>query len=183
MAPGDGKPKLLLHVCCGPCASAVIERLVPRFEVHCFWYNPNIQPEAEYQRRRAAMRAVAQAMQVTLIEAERDEASWEEAVAGLEEEPEGGRRCEVCFSYRLRRAAQYAAEHGFAHLATTLPVSPHKNQQLINQLGRQQAQQLGLCFVAEDFRKRGGFQRSLELSEKWGLYRQNYCGCRYSRRK
>ena len=180
MAGADSQPKLLLHVCCGPCATAVIERLLPRFDVLCFWYNPNIQPDDEYQRRLAAMRTVATMSGVELVEAERDEAGWEQAIAGLEREPEGGRRCDVCFDYRLRRAAQYAAEHGCTHLATTLTISPHKNRQAINQVGEDQAKTWGLSFVAGDFRKRGGFQRAAELIKEWHLYRQNYCGCRYS---
>ncbi len=177
------KPKLLLHTCCGPCAGAVIERLVPRFEVHCLWYNPNIQPQAEYQRRLEAMRTVAEAMDVPLIEAERDEAEWEEAIAGLEEEPEGGRRCAVCFHYRLARTAQYAVGHGFTHIATSLGVGPHKNIEAINGIGRRQADGRELDFVDENFRKHNGFQRSVQLSKQLHLYRQNYCGCRYSQRQ
>lgn len=183
MSAAANKPRLLLHTCCGPCATAVIERLGPRFQVHCFWYNPNIQPEAEYQRRREAMRTVAEAMEVPLIEAERNEVGWEQAIAGREEEPEGGRRCRVCFNYRLGRTAQYAAEGGFTHVATTLGVSPYKNTEAINEIGQQQADQRGLAFVDENFKKRGGFQRSVELSKQLHLYRQNYCGCRYSRRQ
>ncbi len=182
MEPADSTPKLLLHTCCGPCATAVIEQLTPRFEIECFWYNPNIQPEAEYQRRLEGMRVVAEAAALPLIEAEYDEAGWEAAITGLQQEPEGGWRCQVCFKYRLQRTAQHAAEHGFTHFATTLGVSPYKNVKGINTIGEQYAQQLGLSFVAENFRKRNGFQRSVQLSRELHLYRQNYCGCRYSQR-
>jgi len=174
------KPKLLLHVCCGPCATAVIERVVSRFEVVCFWYNPNIEPSAEYERRLASMHAVAQAMDVPLIEGERDTRSWREAVAGWEEEPEGGRRCPICFEYRLRRTAEYAQAQGMDYMATTLTISPHKDAQLINSLGERIAEVASVKFLAEVWRKKGGFQRSVQLSHQLNLYRQNYCGCRYS---
>jgi len=111
MSERSHKPRLLLHVCCGPCATAVIERVVSRFEVICFWYNPNIEPTAEYQRRLAGMRTVAEVMGVPLVEGERDTPSWGKAIAGWEGEPEGGRRCQICFEYRLRRAAEYAQAH------------------------------------------------------------------------
>ncbi len=182
MIPADGQPKLLLHVCCGPCATAVIERLRPHSEPECFWYNPNIQPKAEYERRLAAMRRVAEAMNVGLIQADRDEQGWEQAVAGYEDAAEGGPRCAICFEYRLRRATQYAAEHGFTHLATSLAVGPHKNIDVINGIGERLAERWGLTFAAEDFRKQGGFECSVQLSQKLGLYRQSYCGCRFSRR-
>ncbi len=176
------KPKLLLHVCCGPCATAVIERVISRFEVVCFWYNPNIEPSAEYERRLAGMRTVAQAMGVPLAEGQRDIEGWQEAIAGWEDEPEGGRRCPICFEYRLRRAAEYAQTRNMDYLATTLTVSPHQYAELINSLGKRLAEAVGVKFVAEIWRKKGGFQRSVELSKQLNLYRQNYCGCIYSLR-
>ena len=174
------KPKLLMHVCCGPCATAVIERVVSRFDVTCFWYNPNIEPVAEYERRLAGMRTVAEFMGVSLVEAERDAPSWERAIAGWEAEPEGGRRCQICFEYRLRRTAEYAQAHDMDYVATTLTISPHKNVQLINSLGEILTEAVGLKFLSEVWRKQGGFQRSVQLSKQLNLYRQNYCGCRYS---
>jgi len=174
------KPRLLLHVCCGSCATAVIERIVSRFEVVCFWYNPNIEPLAEYKRRLAGMRTVAEVMGIPLVEEERDTPSWRKAIAGWEAEPEGGRRCQICFEYRLRRAAEYAQAHDMDYLATTLTVSPHKDAGLINLLGREIAEVVGIEFLAEVWRKQGGFQRSVQLSKQLGLYRQKYCGCRYS---
>jgi len=116
------KPRLLLHVCCGPCATAVLERLLPRFEVELLWYNPNIQPPAEHQRRYQAVRQVAKHFGVRLRAIEPDEARWLGAVAGLEDEPEGGRRCTVCFDYRLRRAAKVAGRENFDYLTTTLAI-------------------------------------------------------------
>ncbi len=177
MTDSSPKPKLLLHVCCGPCATVVIERLRPHFDVHCFWYNPNVEPAAEYEKRLASTRTVARAMQVPLVEGDQDTADWRGAVGGLEDEPEGGRRCAICFEYRLLRAIEYACAHGIDYLAATLSVSPHKDAALINSLGRRLAGAAGIEFVAENWRKRNGFQRSVELSKQLGLYRQDYCGC------
>ncbi len=174
------KPKLLLHVCCGSCATAVIERVVSRFEVVCFWYNPNIESSAEYERRLAGMRTVAEAMAVPIIEGRRDTEAWREAVVGWEEEAEDGRCCPICFEYRLRRAAEYAQARDMAYLATTLTISPHKDTQLINSLGERIAEAAGIEFLAEVWRKAGGFQRSVQLSHQLNLYRQDYCGCNYS---
>jgi len=174
------KPKLLLHICCGPCATAVIERVVSRFEVVCLWYNPNIEPPAEYERRLAGMRTVAEATGVPLIEGQRDTEGWREAIAGWEDEPEGGRRCQICFEYRLRRAAEYAQARDMDYLATTLTISPHKDAQLINSLGEELSEAAGVKFLGEVWRKKGGFQRSVQLSRQLNLYRQDYCGCSYS---
>ncbi len=176
------KPKLLLHICCGPCATAVIERLCPSFDVHCFWYNPNIEPAAEYDRRLASMRTVARAMEVPLVEGDRDTADWRRAIAGWENEPEGGRRCAICFEYRLRGAVEYAYALGIGYFAATLSVSPHKDAALINSLGARLGEAAGIEFVAENWREQNGFERSVELCKQLGLYRQNYCGCIFSLR-
>ncbi len=175
--------KLLLHVCCGPCATAVIERLAPAYDLTCLWYNPNIEPLEEYNRRLEAARTVAASTAVRLVEGPYDNEMWRRAVAGYESEPEGGARCAICFRYRLAFAARYAAEHGFACFTTTLTISPHKNAEAINRIGQAIAADHGLAFLAENFKKRGGFQRSVELSKKLGLYRQDYCGCLFSRRR
>ena len=182
MSDRSYKPKLLLHVCCGPCATAVIERVVSRFDVVCFWYNPNIEPTAEYERRLAGMRTVAQTVGVPLIEGQRDTEGWREAIAGWENEPEGGQRCPICFEYRLRKAAEYAQVHDMDYLATALTVSPHQDAGLINSLGKRLSQAADVRFMAEIWRKEAGFQRSVQLSEQLNLYRQNYCGCIYSMR-
>ncbi len=180
MSDRSPKPKLLLHVCCGSCATAVIERVVSRFEVVCFWYNPNIEPAAEYEHRLGGMRTVAAAMAVPMIEGQRDAEAWREAIAGWEDEPEGGRRCPICFEYRLRRAAEYAQARDMDYLATALTISPHKDAQLINSLGERIAEAASVEFLTEVWRKEGGFQRSVQLSHQLNLYRQNYCGCNYS---
>jgi len=171
------RPRLALHVCCGPCATAVAERLRGDFRVEAVWYNPNIQPAAEHERRLAAMRRVAEAMDLPLTVLDYDVPRWEAACAGLMDEPEGGARCGVCFRLRLMRVAQFAAERGMSHLATTLTVSPHKPAARINALGLQTAAECGIHFVDEDFRQRDGFARSVQLSRELGLYRQRYCGC------
>ncbi len=180
-AAGDGdeqhRASLALHVCCGPCASAVLERLASDWRVTAVWHNPNIQPAAEYARRLEGMRTVAERSGVPLAELECDVERWHELCKGLMEEPEGGRRCDVCFRMRLERTAMWASEHGVETIATTLTISPHKTAERINTIGREVARQYGLEWLGEDFKKRGGFQRSVELSKEWGIYRQTWCGC------
>lgn len=174
------RPPLALHVCCGPCATAVLERLLPEYDVEAVWYNPNLYPPEEHARRLAAMRAVATALGVPLTVLEYDPQRWEEACAQLWEEPEGGRRCQACFRLRLRRVAAYAAEGGVGLMATTLTVSPHKPASAINPVGKTVAGEYGVSFLQADFGKLGGFQRSVEMSRQWRLYRQRYCGCQPS---
>jgi predicted adenine nucleotide alpha hydrolase (AANH) superfamily ATPase len=178
-------PRLLLHCCCGPCATAVYERLSTDYEVLCYWYNPNIQPDEERHRRLEAMQKLARSWPPTgmeLVVECGDEQAWAEAVAGLEQEPEGGRRCEICFAMRLRKAAQKAVELDCDYFASTLTVSPHKSAQIVNRCGKAIAAATGVYFLAEDFKRHAGFQRSVELARKYGLYRQDYCGCLFSRR-
>jgi epoxyqueuosine reductase len=177
------RSRLLLHVCCGPCATVALERLLPQYEVTAYWYNPNIAPPEEHDLRLEAARVVAAHAGVELVEAGYDPESWEECVSGLEDAPEGGARCEFCFAHRLANAAQYAQANRFTRLACTLTVGPRKNALLINTLGSALATAQGLRFVEADFRKQGGFLRSVELSRELGIYRQTYCGCAYSRRK
>lgn len=186
----DGaKPRLLLDCCCGPCSTAVCERLVERFDVVCYWYNPNIQPREEWERRLVAMREVAIRTGMELIVDDpgaAGEAAWLAAVAGLEDEPEGGARCDVCFAMRLKLAAAKAAELGCRYFTSTLTVSPHKPASRIHPIGEAAASTCdedGPEYLAEDFKKRDGFRRSIELSKEYDLYRQNYCGCMFSRRE
>lgn len=171
---------MLLHVCCGPCATAVVERLGASFDVTAFWCNPNVQPQREHDRRLTHANTVARALGVDLIVQERDEQGWLEAVAGYEAEPEGGARCDICFEWRLRATVVEAARLGIAHAATTLTISPHKPTARINDIGRRLGESSNVHFVQEDFGERDGFQRSVELSRKLSLYRQRYCGCLFA---
>jgi hypothetical protein len=174
---------LLLHVCCGPCGTAVVERLRADYDVTAYWHNPNVQPPEEYALRlEAALKLAAEvglAMQVE--EAGADE--FAALVYGLEDLPEGGERCLRCYELRLRKTLEFAAENGFTHVTTTLSISPHKDAGQINTIGRRLADEFGLIFVDEDFKRDGGFERSVELARQYGLYRQKYCGCLPSRRK
>lgn len=175
-------PRLLLHVCCGPCATAVIERLLPDYQVTLLWHNPNLQPPEEHERRLAAARQVAEALGVELHVLSGGEEDFATLCVGREDLPEGGERCRLCYELRLRAACQYAAAHGFALVATTLTISPHKPAAVINPLGERLAAEAGVGFLAADFKKRAGFQRSLQLSRELALYRQDYCGCLHGKR-
>jgi predicted adenine nucleotide alpha hydrolase (AANH) superfamily ATPase len=176
----ENKKKLLLHVCCAPDASVVLERLAPEFEITIFFYNPNIHPAKEYSLRLAEMEALAQQLGFSVLPADYDADVWFQLTTGMEKMPEGGERCAVCFELRLKKTAEAARQHGFDLFTTVLSVSPHKNANLINQIGVQIAQQCGLEFMPANFKKQNGFLRSLELSRQYNLYRQDYCGCVYS---
>jgi epoxyqueuosine reductase len=182
MGVSEGKPRLLLHVCCGPCATAVLERLLERFHVTAFWHNPNIQPSGEHDLRLEQARIVARELEVELVVDEGGGEAWEAAVRGLEGEPEGGARCEVCQRVRLEAAAREAASRGIENVATTLTISPHKVPEVVNRAGREAAEALGVCFLEEDFKQGGGFERSSEMGKEMGLSRQKYCGCLFARR-
>lgn len=182
---GGSRPRLLLHACCGPCSSAVLEQLSQFFEITVLYYNPNTWPEAEYRRRGQELErfvAAAHPLGVKVVEDRYDPQEFYSAVAGLEAEPERGGRCTVCYRLRMRRAAQYAAEHGFDWFATTLSISPHKDAARINQIGQELEQKFGVKHLPSDFKKKNGYLRSLQLSEEYGLYRQDYCGCEFSAR-
>lgn len=187
--PQMEKPRLLLHSCCGPCSTAVIERLLPRFRLTVFFYNPNITDGEEYERRLETQRQFIQAYnetvpeeeQVQLLEGRYDPKRYLQLSEGLEQEPEGGARCTVCFRLRLVETAERAKEMGFTHFATTLSVSPHKNFPLIAQLGEEAGASAGLTFLAEDFKKKAGYQRSIALSKEFSLYRQSFCGCEFAK--
>ncbi len=182
---GGSRPRLLLHACCGPCSSAVLEQLSQFFEITVLYYNPNTWPETEYRRRGQELErfvAAAHPLGVKVVEDRYDPQEFYSAVAGLEAEPERGGRCTVCYRLRMRRAAQYAAEHGFDWFATTLSISPHKDAARINQIGQELEQEFGVKHLPSDFKKKNGYLRSLQLSEEYGLYRQDYCGCEFSAR-
>ena len=180
MSPKN-KPKLLLHTCCAPCAPHVIETLREEFDVCTFFYNPNIQPLEEYQHRLEEMQGYVKTLSVDLIAGEYDADRWFRAVAGMEHEQEGGRRCEMCYRMRLEKTLTVAREQGFQQVTTTLTVSPHKRATVINHIGRELAGTGDVLFYEADFKKREGFKKSCELSKKLGFYRQNYCGCIYSK--
>ena len=169
--------RILLHTCCGPCATSCIERLqADGLTVTLFYANSNISPVAEFQRRLATARQLATHYGVELAVDPYDHSAWLRAIAGYETEPEKGSRCSACFRFNLTRTADYAAEHGFTGYTTSLTVSPHKISEQIFQAAAGQDD-----FVPYNFKKQAGFQRSRLLSEELGLYRQNYCGCEFSR--
>ena len=176
------RPALLLHCCCAPCASYVLEYLCGSFDVSVYFYNPNIYPQAEYQKRRAELLRLISLMpcDVGFLECAYDEAEFTAAANGLENCPEGGERCRVCFALRLGETAKAAKLNGFDMFATTLTVSPHKNAEAVNAAGEAAAKLYGAEYLPSNFKKRNGYLRSLQLSRQYDLYRQNYCGCRYS---
>lgn len=178
LAALQGRPRLLLHSCCGPCSSAVIERLSGAFDLTVYYYNPNIYPESEYRRRADEQARLLEALGVPMVEAEYDPAAFD--ALGMGDQPEGGARCKACYALRLEKTARYAKEQGFDWFCSTLSVSPHKNAAWLGELGQALAAQYGLSWLPNDFKKKNGFLRSLQLSEEYGLYRQSWCGCRYS---
>lgn len=177
---GGTKPKLLLHSCCGPCSSYVLEYLTRFFDITLLFYGPNIQPGEEYQKRLEHQRKVLEHIPVALMPCGYDGAAFDAAVEGLEAEPEGGGRCTVCFRLRIEETARLAAKEGFDYYCTTLSVSPHKDAVRINAIGQEMGAKYGVKWLPSDFKKRGGYQRSIALSKEMGLYRQEYCGCLYS---
>ncbi len=177
------KDTLLLHACCGPCSTLPLERFQDTFAITGFFYNPNIQPGDEYEKRKAAACSYYHLQGVPLCEEISDAVDWEKYVVRDDVSamaPEGGARCERCFQYRLDRTAKEAVARGFTCFGTTLTVSPYKNTQLINSIGEALSQRYGIRFLSVDLKQDNGYQRSVELSKKAGLYRQKYCGCRFS---
>lgn len=180
---------LFLHVCCAPCSSYVLEYLSAYFAITVFYYNPNITVEEEYLHRMREEKRLIEAYMaegkcrypICFTEGGYDPAVFLEAVRGLEGEPEGGKRCSVCFGLRLSEAARLAANGGFDYYTTSLTVGPRKDAERINGIGRAQAERFGIEFLPCDFKKRNGFKRSVQLSHEYGLYRQNYCGCLFSK--
>ena len=174
------RPGLLLHSCCGPCSSYVLEYLSRHFRLGLLYYDPNIQPKAEYELRLENQRRVLEHYpDIALHEYGWRGAKYEAAVRGLEAEPEGGARCTVCFRLRLEETARLAKELGYEYFCTTLSVSPHKDAERLNRIGMELAEKYGVKWLPSDFKKREGYKRSIELSREYGLYRQDYCGCLY----
>jgi len=180
-------PKLLMHSCCAPCSSYCLSYLAEYFSITIFYYNPNITSREEYEKRVAEQRRLIRELPVkhpvSFEEGRYQPEKFYEMAEGMEEIPEGGERCFACYEMRQREAVRYAREHGFDYVTTTLSVSPHKNAQKLNEIGLRLGEEYGIPYLVSDFKKRGGYARSIELSREYGLYRQNYCGCEYSRRQ
>ncbi len=178
------KKSLLLHSCCGPCSTAVTERLEPFFSITVFYFNPNITESEEYNLRLNEQKRFlkeAYGDKIKIIDGRYKSAEFFERVKGLEKEPEGGARCKECFSMRLEETAKVATEGGYDYFCSTLTVSPHKNAKLINEIGEYFGEKYGAKYLANDFKKENGFKRSVEISNEHELYRQRYCGCIYSK--
>ncbi|MCM1165428.1 MAG: epoxyqueuosine reductase QueH [Lachnospiraceae bacterium] len=181
-----GVPRLLLHSCCAPCSSYCLEYLSRYFSITVLYYNPNIYPGEEFAKRAEEQRRLIAEMPVEnpvgLVVDEYEPREFFDAVRGLEDCPEGGERCFACYRLRLERAAKYAAEHGFDYFCSTLSISPLKNAQKLNEIGGELSGIYGTGWLPNDFKKKGGYLRSIELSREYGLYRQDYCGCVFSKR-
>ena len=180
-------PRLLLHCCCAPCASYALEYLSPDYNITILFYNPNIRPPEEFEKRLAAVKTLLEAAdypnRVDLIAVDHDASAFELAAGPYRLEPEGGKRCGVCFGLRLEETAARAASGGYDCFATTLTVSPHKPAAVINEIGGALEEKYAVSYLPSDFKKRDGYKRSIELSKQYGLYRQSYCGCLMGERK
>ena len=178
------RPSLLLHSCCGPCSSSVLERLPAHFRVTLLYYNPNIEPEEEYLLRLSEQRRLLTLLpgEIPLLPCDYGHEAFAAFAPALADAPEGGERCLACFALRLNYTAEQAKRHGFEYFTTTLSVSPHKNADDVNRVGAEAGERFGVRYLFADFKKRNGYLRSLQLSGEYGLYRQDYCGCLYSRR-
>ncbi len=181
----DPPPSLLLHSCCAPCSSYVLEYLSRYFSITVFYYNPNIYPGEEYFRRVAEQQRLIAELPcvhpVSFVEGPYDTERFFQMAQGMEQFPEGGVRCFDCYRLRLEQAAKLCKEGGFDYFTTTLSISPHKNAQKLNEIGEALAQQYGVRHLPSDFKKKEGYKRSIQLSKEHGLYRQDYCGCIFSK--
>ena len=179
------KPKLLLHACCGPCSSYVIEYLSKYFDITIYYYNPNIYPKEEYERRLEELKKFVNTFNngVKVIEELYDPEDYNKAVKNLEHLGEKSIRCYNCYEFRMNKAALYAKENNYDYFTTTLSISPHKNSNWINEIGNNLEKEYGIKYLYSDFKKKNGYKRSLELSKEYNLYRQDYCGCKYSKKE
>lgn len=178
MPPRDS---MLLHVCCAPCSTHVIDSLRKDYNVTCFFYNPNIYPKEEYSRRLDEMRRYASRVGMKLVAGDYDSERWLSLTIHLKDEKEGGKRCDLCYEIRLEETAKFASKHDFGRFATTLTISPHKRADIINRLGNELTKTHNVVFLGADFKKKNGFKRSVEMSKDENMYRQDYCGCIYSK--
>ena len=177
------KKKMLLHSCCGPCSTSVIEKLKEDYDITIFYYNPNIYPQSEYEKRLKTQKEYLKKshQDIQVVDGEYlDSQLFLNEYKGLEECKEGGKRCEKCIYLRIKKTAEYASKNGYEIFASTLSVSPHKNAQLINNLGQDCAQLFNIEYLISDFKKQDGYLNSIKLSKEYDLYRQKYCGCKYS---
>lgn len=179
------KQKLLLHSCCAPCSTAVIERLYDDYDITILYYNPNIYPEDEYIKRKNEEIKYLKHLnetgyRVSMQDCDYESEKFYEMTKGYENEREGGARCALCFRLRLEKTAKLAKENGFELFGTTLTVSPHKNAELINSIGLGLEKEIGIKFLVSNFKKQNGYKRSVELSKENNIYRQNYCGCEFA---
>ncbi len=185
--PEGNVPTLLLHSCCAPCSSYVLEYLSDYFAVTVLYYNPNIYPAEEFRHRADEQKRLIESLPskypISFIEGHFDSREFYEAVRGLEHIPEGGERCHACFRLRLEETARIAAENGFDYFTTTLTISPLKNAASLNKIGEETASRFGSAWLPSDFKKKNGYKRSVELSSEYGLYRQDYCGCVFSKKE
>jgi len=179
------RPTLLLHVCCAPCSSYVLEYLTKYFKITILFYNPNIFPYDEYKKRYEEAKRLILDMEccsdVELVEIGYNNSDFEDVIEGLKEQPEGGRRCFKCYELRLGRAAEYASLNKFDYFTTTLSISPYKNANKLNEIGKKLEEEYKVKYLYADFKKKNGYKRSIELSKEYNLYRQDYCGCIYSK--
>lgn len=181
----NGRKSLLLHACCAPCSSYVLEYLTKYFDITLLYYNPNIAPFEEYTKRISELKRLVKEMPmsspVQITDGEYEPQKFEEISKGLETLPEGGERCFKCYRLRMEKAAEIALEKGFDFFTTTLSISPHKNAEKINEIGKELEEKYKVKYLYADFKKKEGYKRSIQLSHEYGLYRQNYCGCIFSR--
>lgn len=180
---GSKKPMLLLHSCCAPCSSYVLEYLSNHFDITVFYFNPNIFPENEFYKRINEQKKLIDAMglDIETVDCGYNPNEFFDEVKGLENEPERGKRCKKCFTLRLEKSAKFAKENGFDFFTTTLSISPQKDAQLLNEIGKKLSEKYSIPYLFSDFKKKNGYKRSIELSKIYNLYRQNYCGCVFSK--
>ena len=182
----DKVPRILLHSCCAPCSSYVISYLYNYFDITIFYYNPNISPKDEYLKRKEEqirlINEIKTKNKLDIIDCDYDNDLYEKSIKGLENEPERGNRCTVCFNLRLNKTAEIAKKFNYDYFGTTLTVSPYKNSNLINEIGLDISKKYDINYLVSDFKKKNGYKKSIELSKEFNLYRQNYCGCKYSKR-
>ena len=178
------KPKLLIHVCCAPCSTACLEKIINYFDITVYFYNPNITNESEYNKRLIELQNYLKSVYgdtISLVYDSYESQQFLNAVKGYENEPEGGKRCQICYALRLDKTANYAKTNGYDYFTTTLSVSPHKNAEWLNKIGENLSSKYNVNYLYADFKKQGGYLRSIELSKQNNLYRQNYCGCEFSK--